>query len=151
MRPTRPPPAPLGSADETEQQFYEALRQADIERLMRLWADDDDIYCVHPSGGRTLGPAAIRATFEAIFAHGAIDVRPDSVRRVQTHDSAVHSVVEQVQPGTAAAAAGARPAWVLATNVYVKTLRGWRLVAHHASPGGSAERQEAAESPSVLH
>ena len=151
MRPTRTPPAPFGSADETEQQFYEALRRADIERLMSLWSDDDDIYCVHPSGGRIVGPAAIRATFEAIFAHGAIDVRPDGVRRVQTHDSAVHSVVEQVRPGSAAAAAGARPASVLATNVYVKTPRGWRLVAHHASPGGSAERQEAAESPSVLH
>ena len=151
MRPTRTPPAALGSADDTEQHFYEALREGDIERLMRLWADDDDVYCVHPSGGRTVGAAAIRATFEAIFSHGPIDVHAESVRRVQTHDSAVHSVVEKVQPGPAAATAGMQTAWVLATNVYVKTLHGWRLAAHHASPSTAVERQEAAEAPSVLH
>jgi hypothetical protein len=25
--------------------------------------------------------------------------------------------------------------WVLATNFYVKTAQGWRMAAHHASPG----------------
>ena len=151
MRQTRTLPAALGSPDETEQQFYEALREADVERLMRVWADDDDVYCVHPSGSRTMGAAAIRATFEAIFSHGPIDVRAHSVRRVQTHDSAVHSVIEKVQPGPAAATAGMQPVWVLATNVYVKTLHGWRLVAHHASPSTVAERLETAEAPPVLH
>ena len=39
------------------------------------------------------------------------------------------SVVERIQVLTDE---GPQLAWVLATNVYVKTSLGWRLVAHHA-------------------
>ena len=45
---------------------------------------------------------------------------------------------------------GPRDAWVIATNVYHKTAQGWRMVAHHASPGTASEVQEAAAAP-VLH
>ena len=59
-RPTVPPPAAAlhGSADDVEAQFYDALRRADIDRLMAVWADDDEIVCVHPGGGRAIGAAA---------------------------------------------------------------------------------------------
>ena len=32
----------MSSPEDIEQQFYEALQQGDIERLMAVWADDDD-------------------------------------------------------------------------------------------------------------
>ncbi len=48
-------------------------------------------------------------------------------------------------------AEGAQQAWVLATNVYLKTALGWRLVAHHASPGSASEPHEPVETPSTLH
>ena len=145
----RPKPmAPLASPDEIEQQFYEALQRGDIERLMAVWSDDEDISCVHPGGPRVVGAAAIRATFDAMFAHGTIDARPEKVRRLQTHSCAVHSVLEQVRVMTAE---GPQSAWVVATNVYVKGAQGWRLVAHHASPGSPHEVQEIAEAASVLH
>ena len=44
-----------------------------------------------------------------------------------------------------------RSAWVLATNVYVRGAQGWRLVAHHASPGTAVEAQDVAEPASTLH
>ena len=145
----RPKPmAPLASPDEIEQQFYEALQRGDIERLMAVWSDDEDISCVHPGGPRVVGAAAIRATFDAMFAHGTIDAQPEKVRRLQTHSCAVHSVLEQVRVMTAE---GPQSAWVVATNVYVKGAQGWRLVAHHASPGSPHEVQEIAEAASVLH
>jgi len=40
---------------------------------------------------------------------------------------------------------------VLATNVYLNTAFGWRLVAHHASPGGADEAPGPAEAPTTLH
>jgi uncharacterized protein (TIGR02246 family) len=138
----------MASADETEQEFYEALQSADIDRLMALWSDDEEIACVHPGGPRVIGAAAIRASFEAIFANGAIPVRPERVRRLVTHSSAVHSVLEQVQ---VMGEAGPQAAWVLATNVYVKTAQGWRLAAHHASPGSPNELQEIAEAGATIH
>lgn len=142
------PAAPLASPDDTEAQFYEALQQGDVDKLMAVWSDDDEVLCVHPGGPRIVGPAAIRAHFEAMFGNGTIQVHPERVRRLHTHSSAVHSVMEHVQILTED---GPRTAYVIATNVYVKTPQGWRLVCHHASPGTPREVQEVSEAPTTLH
>src|SRR5262245_61408491 len=132
-------PAPLAQAahllatpEDVEAQFYEALREADITKLMAVWSDDDDIVCVHPGGTRAVGAGAIRASFEAIFERGGIPVRAGQVRRTHTIDAALHSLVETV---TIDSTEGPQHGYVVATNVYLKTALGWRMVAHHASPG----------------
>jgi ketosteroid isomerase-like protein len=143
------PPAPtLASPDDIELELYEAMRRGDIERLMAVWSDDDEICCVHPGGARLVGVAAIRASFEAMFANGTIDAEPHRVRRLESHSSAIHSVLERVRVATPE---GEQFAWVVATNVYLKSSHGWRLVAHHASPGSADEVHDIAETASILH
>ena len=148
----KPPPAVLmASPDDVEAQFYEALQQGDLARLMAVWGDDDEVVCVHPGGPRVVGPAAISAAFESIFANGAIPVVPEQVHRLHSVGTAVHHLVERI---TVQSDKGPQSAWVLATNVYLKTAQGWRMVAHHASP--AAPPPQAAESPepqrsSTLH
>lgn len=134
----RPVPAATlhSSPDDVEVQLYEALQQGDLEKLMALWADDDEVVCMHPGGGRVIGAAAIRASFEAIFANGGIPVRPEQVHRLQMMGAAMHHLVERITVDTPD---GVQTGWVLATNVYVKTPLGWRLAAHHAS---AAQAQE---------
>ena len=146
----RPPAANLiGSADEVEAEFYEALRRGDLERLMALWADDDEIVCVHPGGTRIVGNAAIRASFEAIFANGGIPVRPEQVHRLAAMGSALHHLVERVE---VRGEQGPQTAWVTATNLYLKTARGWRLASHPASPAlGHEPPVVGGEAPSTLH
>jgi uncharacterized protein (TIGR02246 family) len=146
----KPPPAALmASPEDTEAQFYEALQQGDIDRLMAVWADDDEIACVHPGGPRLVGAAAIRAGFESIFATGGIPVVPEQVHRLHTMTAAVHHLAERI---TITSAEGTQTAWVLATNVYLKTEQGWRLVVHHASPGSVGEPPPVmGEPPSLLH
>jgi len=138
----------MAAVDDVEAQFYESLQRADLERLMAVWSDDDDVVCVHPGGPRVVGHAAIRATFEAIFASGAIPVRPEKLKRVESAGCAVHNLLERVDIQTSE---GAQTAWVIATNVYLKTAQGWRLVAHHASPGSSREQPEIVDAPATLH
>lgn len=138
----------LASPQDIENQFYEALQKGDIEALMSVWSDDDEIVCVHPGGPRVVGHAAIRASFEAIFAHNAIPVHPEQLHQLNTGHTSVHSVMERIEVPTEK---GTESAWVVATNVYVKTAQGWRLAAHHASPGAPPELQAVLESPSVLH
>ena len=137
-----------GTADDIEAAFYEALQTGDIERLMACWADDDDIVCVHPGGPRVVGSGAIRATFESIFANGTIRAQPEQVRKIEALASVVHNVLERVDVMTAS---GPAQAFVLATNVYHKTAQGWRMVAHHASPGSQDEVHEINDAPQVLH
>jgi ketosteroid isomerase-like protein len=145
-----PPPSAVlgGSADEVEALFYEALQQADIDKLMSLWADDDEIVCVHPGGARLVGARAIRASFEAIFGNGAIPVRPEGVHRLQWHGGALHHLLERIEVRTDE---GVQTAFVVASNVYVKTSQGWRLAAHHASPGLADEPPTVVDAPNTLH
>src|SRR5262245_13457534 len=138
----------LATPDDVETQFYEALRDADIGRLMSVWSDDDDIVCVHPGGPRAVGLRAIRASFEAIFERGGIPVQASQVRRTATLDAAVHNLVETV---AIASTEGTQHGYVVATNVYLKTALGWRLVAHHASPGSASEPREPVDAPTTLH
>jgi ketosteroid isomerase-like protein len=137
-----------GSADEIENAFYDALQNGDIEKLMRCWADEDDVVCVHPGGARLVGAGAIRAAFDEMFTNGRIRVSAHNVRKVEAMASAVHSVVERIEVMTES---GPANAWVLATNVYHRTGQGWRMVAHHASPGSADEAREINDAPPVLH
>jgi ketosteroid isomerase-like protein len=149
----RPPPAVVaafaGSPDEVEAEFYEALRHGDLGRLMAVWADDDEIVCVHPGGPRVIGPAAIRSTFEAIFAGGGIPVLPEQVHRLRLIGSALHHLVERIE---VLSPQGTQLGWALATNLYVKTAQGWRLASHHASPATLHDVPAVGgDSPSTLH
>lgn len=137
-----------GACEDVEAVFYEALQRGDIEQLMLCWADEDDIVCVHPGGGRLVGMASIRASFEALFANGSVHAFPEQVHKVQSLVSAVHSVLERVDVLTEA---GPRQAYVVATNVYHKTTQGWRMVAHHASPGTPQDLQALGHTAVVLH
>jgi len=137
-----------GTADDVEDAFYRALQEGDIDKLMACWADDDDIVCVHPGGPRVVGAVAIRATFEAMFSNGSIRAWPERARKTQAVASAVHNVLEKVEMLTPD---GPAHAWVIATNVYHRTAQGWRMVAHHASPGTPSEIQEVSGTPQVLH
>ena len=137
-----------GTPDEVEQAFYEAINQADLEQLMACWAEEDDIVCVHPGGQRQIGAGAIRSAFEALFAHGGVRVRPERVHKIDALASAVHHMLERVQVQTPQ---GEQTAWVTATNVYHKTAQGWRMVAHHASPGAVQGSPEQPGRPTVLH
>ncbi|MFZ4479631.1 MAG: YybH family protein [Rhodoferax sp.] len=137
-----------GSADDIEAAFYQALQNADLEKLMACWADEDDLVCVHPSGPRLIGMAAIRSAFDAMFSKGSIRAWPESVRRIESLASSVHNVRERIEVLTDE---GPRLVYVIATNVYHKTAQGWRMVAHHASPGADQEVQEITQAPHVLH
>jgi len=136
-----------GSADDIEATFYEALQLGDIDKLMACWADEDEVVCVHPGGPRVVGPGAIRAAFETLFSNGNIQAHPERVRKVESLASVVHNVLERINVLTES---GPAIAWVLATNVYHKTPQGWRMVAHHASPGTASEVQEISDMPQHL-
>jgi ketosteroid isomerase-like protein len=57
-------------------------------------------------------------------------------------------VIEKIRVATPE---GERFAWIVATNVYLRSAQGWRLVAHHASPGAGDEAIDGAEAAATLH
>jgi ketosteroid isomerase-like protein len=128
-----------GTAEAAEAAFYDAIGRADIEALMALWADDEEIVCVHPGAPRLTGHAAIRSSWEAILEHGGVRIRPVQLHTMHNLMTSVHSVVEEIHR----AEGEQQEVHIIATNVYAKTAHGWRIVLHHASvaPGQAPAEQ----------
>ena len=137
-----------GTADDVEAAFYEALHTADLPKLMACWAEEEDIVCIHPGGPRMIGAGAIRSAFEAMFANGNIQAFPERIHKIESLASAVHHLIERVEVMTPQ---GPQQAWVIVTNVFHKTPQGWRMVAHHTSPGTPHDAQDIGVLAVVLH
>jgi ketosteroid isomerase-like protein len=111
--------------------FYQAFEARDVESMMATWADDEEIICVHPGGSRLVGYDAVRSGWEQIFAGEArLAFRLQEVVVIDTVGLAVQSAIEQVTVGDDPAPRGA----AIATNIFLRTPSGWRMVMHHASP-----------------
>ena len=142
----------FSSPQDCEAAFYDALERSDLEAMMAVWAEDEDVLCIHPGGPRISGLAAIREVWRQLFANGArLAVYVGQVMATQSMLMATHSVHEFISMK-----GEPRPAHpVVATNVYVRTGSGWRMIVHHASPTTqkSTESNEPAplQRPKTLH
>ncbi len=119
------------TAQDAENAFYEALERGDLEGMMAVWSEDEDIICVHPTGPRLSGQDQVRESWAKIFAGGS-GPRVHITQQVAVSGMmiAVHSLHENFTvEGEARAQAP-----VVATNVYLRTAAGWRMIVHHASP-----------------
>jgi ketosteroid isomerase-like protein len=143
-----PRPLIYASASAVEEAFYSALAHADLDGVMALWADHEEVICIHPGGQRLSGLHAVRQSFEEILSKGPLTVK---IRDVQVFDSAtlaVHSLVEQI---AVRSARGTEFINLLATNIYVKSSAGWQLLVHHAAPGPEAHRHTHEAPAGKLH
>jgi ketosteroid isomerase-like protein len=136
---------PYTTADEVETAFYQAIERGDLEALMALWADDDEITCIHPSGQRTLGHTAIRQSWQHVFKNG-VQLRIQLAQQARWSNALIeiHHLTETFFVGRENKPHGP----ILATNIYIRTANGWRLLAHHAS--NSNDPVEPANPPPVM-
>jgi len=135
------------TAQDAEAAFYQALERADLELMMAVWSEDEEILCVHPGGARLTGQDQIRESWRQIFAGGArARVHLSQQVAIDGPMVAVHGVHENFSvPGERRTLQT-----VLATNVYLRTAAGWRMVVHHGSSApGQAEAPR--ETPKILH
>ncbi|MCM2290020.1 MAG: nuclear transport factor 2 family protein [Sulfuritalea sp.] len=135
----------FASPQDAEAAFYEALENCDIEAMMSVWAEDEEVVCVHPGGPRLVGYATIREAWQNVFANGTrLRVRLSQQTTVSTPFAMISMLLEHI----ATADNENLNAPVAATNIYVRGALGWRMVAHHASP---VPPSSIAEAPRTLH
>lgn len=140
------------TAQDAENAFYEALERSDLEGMMAVWSEDEEIVCVHPAGQRLAGQAQVRESWRQMFSGGAgMRVRVEQRVAITGMMVAVHSVQESI---TAAGEMRPRPP-MIATNVYLRTPAGWRMIVHHASPApgnpGAGSGPAGPALPKILH
>ncbi|HEY8622466.1 MAG TPA: nuclear transport factor 2 family protein [Casimicrobiaceae bacterium] len=111
--------------------FYRAFETKDIDAMMAAWAEDEEIVCVHPGGPRLVGFDAVRLGWEQIFAgETKLLFRLHEIVVLETVGMALQSAIEQVTVSDNPAPRGT----AIASNVFLRTPSGWRMVLHHASP-----------------
>ena len=140
------------TAQDAENAFYDALERNDLELMMAVWAEDEEIVCVHPAGARIAGQEQVRDSWRNIFASGQrLRVRiaqQVTLSAMMVEVRSVHEVITVVGEDVV------RPPMV-ATNVYLRTAAGWRMVVHHASPApataGDEVPAETPKPPKLLH
>jgi ketosteroid isomerase-like protein len=120
--------------------FYAAFLNGDIAALERLWADGDDISCIHPGWPAVVGRAAVIGSWGDILRSAG---RP----KITCHE-----------PYAIVSCDGGRVLCVelmdtvpLAASNHFKRINGvWRLVHHQSSPIAQAvARAPRASSPST--
>jgi ketosteroid isomerase-like protein len=104
--------------------FYAAFAAGNIEVVVRLWADDDDISCVHPGWPAIIGHATVIRSWRDILESPArpriVCVEPYAI---VDGDSGRVLCIEIVN-GAALAAC----------NSFRRIDGAWRLVHHQSSP-----------------
>ena len=120
----------FASAEQAQAAFYQAFEQADPLAMMQVWAEDEEVICVHPGGERLVGTEAVRESWRALFQAGPqMHFEIAQVHTLAGRTSAVYNLCERIRVD-----GDLRVHAVLATNVYLLTPGGWRMVMHHASP-----------------
>jgi ketosteroid isomerase-like protein len=135
------------TAQDAENAFYEALERCDLDGMMAVWAEDEDIVCVHPGGPRLTGQDQVRESWAQIFSSGPrARVHITNQVAISGMMLAVHSVHENFTL-EGAARRDVTPLPIVATNVYLRTAAGWRMIVHHGSPAPAQTQQQQPPQP----
>jgi len=146
----------FNTPEEAEIAFYEAIEQADIAALGRVWSLDDNIVCIHPGANRIEGRAHVLESFSDMFAESpSIGFSISDALQTESDGLAIHLVREEIQLD------GQLVSIMVSTNIYHLEDGGWRMLLHHSShePENNLEEEyedfddfdELPESPPVLH
>jgi ketosteroid isomerase-like protein len=104
--------------------FYATFAAGDLAAMIRLWADDDDISCIHPGWPAIIGQTAVMGSWQDILQNPA---RPRITcaepYAIIDGDSGRVLCIEIVD-GAALAA----------TNCFRRIDGAWRVVHHQSSP-----------------
>jgi ketosteroid isomerase-like protein len=114
-----------------EAAFYTAFESRSLDGMMQVWADDEQIACIHPLAAPLNGRAAVTAGWHSMFeAAGQFRVQVERTHEIREPDCVVRIVREYLTIGHETEP---RPP-ILATNIFRRETDGWRMVLHHASP-----------------
>ena len=122
---------------EVSTQFYAALTRmlnGDARALSDVWSHRSFVTAMHPLGGRQVGWAEVRKTWEQIAqraSEGNVELKDQLIRLAG--DVAYEVGVEHVEAKLGGQKVGAK---IRVTNIYQREAGAWKITHHHtdASP-----------------
>ena len=86
----------FATALEAQNTFYTAFQNADLAQMMAVWAEEEDILCIHPGGTRHTGIAEVRESWRQIFSAGPkLRFQLVAARTFPGRMTSIHSVFER--------------------------------------------------------
>jgi ketosteroid isomerase-like protein len=119
------------AVEAANQRFYRAFETLDLHEMDRVWAHGAHVRCIHPGWPLLAGWAAVRTSWETIFANTAemsftlSDLEISAVGDL-AWVTCTENILSEVRGRVSVTS-------VLATNVFEREAGEWRLVHHHAS------------------
>ena len=128
-----PEPETLDEIRAANQRFYDAFNTLDIAQMEAIWETSPRALCVHPGWSPIIGWPDIRQSWQRIFDHA--NLMQFSIRTLNIilqNDLACLTCIESVTSVVQGRAANFA---ACATNIFARHPDGWKIIAHHASPG----------------
>ncbi|HET9480860.1 MAG TPA: nuclear transport factor 2 family protein [Candidatus Polarisedimenticolia bacterium] len=111
-------------------EFYQAVTSLDIEAMDRIWTHEDGARCIHPGWEVIEGWETIRQSWSVIFKNATrLVVEPSEVTIRLQGEMAWVCCLETIVTGDEDEGASL----ARATNLFVRTPAGWKMILHHAS------------------
>ena len=118
--------------------YYRAFTGRDIAGMGRLWADDDNVTCIHPGWPALVGREAIVESYRQILSNPQQDRIEPRNELVMISGSVARVLCVEFVSGAALAA----------TNLFRRVGDEWRMTHHQASPIATLVEEPDAPPPS---
>lgn len=115
--------------------FYRAFADRDMAAMAALWSETAMVACIHPGWGPLQGRDAVLDSWAGILANPA---SPD----ISCHDATAHVLGDS---GFVICYEHIAGQFLIATNVFVRDGRLWKMVHHQGGP--TSTRPAAAAAP----
>ena len=111
--------------------FYEAFGSLDIDKMDGVWEKSERVLCIHPGWRLLVGWEQVHQSWAAIFDSSTLmHFNITGAHALVNGDSAIVSCTENISSVVDGRASNFA---VQATNAFVRTAEGWRIVHHHGS------------------
>lgn len=120
--------------------FYTAFAGRDMEAMENVWADKDNLMCIHPGWDEITGRGNVLDSWAAILGG---DAAPDITchhAKAAIYGAVAVVVCHEEVDGV----------YLIATNVFERSGRIWRMVHHQAGPMGVQPEEADAETEAPL-
>jgi ketosteroid isomerase-like protein len=128
-----PEPEIVEELKAANQRFYDAFNELSIERMDDIWEDSEQAVCVHPGWQPLIGWQPIRESWQRIFANA--NMMQFNIRYLSAVVQGDFGYVTCREGITSVVQGKANNFSTYATNIFAHSETGWRIIAHHASPG----------------
>ncbi len=117
---------------ETNQAFYQAFSQRNLQKMNQVWWQGSTSLCIHPGGRVFIGWEEIRDTWSSIFRNTDFLEIDLEIIKIEIDQALAYLVVGEtvLQSSRGKKFKGQS----IGTNIFQKMAGKWYLVSHHGSP-----------------